>query len=352
MDRRKRLGIVRIAGLAGLVIAAAAAAFTLWLAFPMAPSSAQSLHYRGYTLLPGGPRGGLVTVLDYLTVEGQDLFVAGESSGTIYKLALNGPDPSMPVTRFAPGPALHGVAFDPVSHMAFASRSDANTVEVFDPAAMAGVKSIPTPDDPDGVFFIPFAGLVYLVNGDAGQATLIDPASRTVVGTIPLGGKPEFAAVDPARRLVYQNLEDLGAVAVVDVAARKVVERMTVTGCAKPTGLAFDAAARRLFIACSGNSVLTVFDPDNRRFVADLKIGAHPDSVAYDPGLHRIYTTGRSGVMSVIQQTDPDAYRTLDTVRLHYGAHTLAVDPSTHRLYVGYASFLTRARIAVFDAVP
>jgi hypothetical protein len=73
-----------------------------------------------------------------------------------------------------------------------------------------------------------------------------------------------------------------------------------------------------------------------------------PDSVAFDPTLHRIYTTGKSGVLIVVQQDGPNRYKTLDTVHLHYGAHTLTLDLTTHALYVGYAGLVVNPRVAVF----
>ena len=48
--------------------------------------------------------------------------------------------------------------------------------------------------------------------------------------------------------------------------------------------------------------MLVVFDIDNHRVISSLPIGAGPDSVAYDPELQRIYTTGLAGTMTVVQQ--------------------------------------------------
>jgi hypothetical protein len=74
--------------------------------------------------------------------------------------------------------------------------------------------------------------------------------------------------------------------------------------------------------------------------------------VAFDPELNRIYTTGKSGVLAVVQQAEPNKYKVLDTIRLHYGAHTLTFDPATHALYVAYASLAVNPRVAVFIPRP
>jgi hypothetical protein len=71
--------------------------------------------------------------------------------------------------------------------------------------------------------------------------------------------------------------------------------------------------------------------------------------VAYDAQLHRIYVTGRAGVLCVVERDSKGALTTLDTISLHFGAHTLAVDPASHRLYVAYASLFIAPRIAVFS---
>jgi DNA-binding beta-propeller fold protein YncE len=116
--------------------------------------------------------------------------------------------------------------------------------------------------------------------------------------------------------------------------------------------MAIDELHRRLFIGCGANAVLAIFDLDEHRVVATVPIGMAPDSVAFDPPLHRIYTTGKSGVLIVIQQDGPNGYKILDTVHLHYGAHTLTVDPTTHSLYVGYAGLVVNPRVAVFIPSP
>ena len=97
---------------------------------------------------------------------------------------------------------------------------------------------------------------------------------------------------------------------------------------------------------------MIVFDVDRHKIVSSLEIGSGADSVAFDPTLHRIYSTGLSGKFSIVQQFSADSYRVIDTVSTHFGAHTLAVDPASHRIYVGYASLLVAPRIAVFSAVP
>jgi YVTN family beta-propeller protein len=253
------------------------------------------------------------------------------------------------VTKWAgEGPAAHGVVIDPSTHLAFVTRSEANTVDVFDPATMAATKRIRVADDPDAIFYDVFDKLLYVASGDSHLATLIDPSTRATVATIALNGAPEYAAFDPSTRLLYQNLRDTSTVVAVDIAKRAVMQGWPLQGCIGPTGMAIDEVHRRLFIGCNVNDVLAIFDLNEHRVVATVPIGKSPDSVAFDPELRRIYATGKSGVLVVIEQEQPNSYKLLDRVHLHFGAHTLTVDLATHALYVGYAALFVDPRVAVF----
>jgi DNA-binding beta-propeller fold protein YncE len=319
--------------------------------FPGTPGAAKSLKFEGFVRLPKDRRAGLLTVMDYLTLNGKDLFVTNVSSGTVYKIPLpaDGLPATADVSMFQLEPAAHGVVIDPASGMAYVTRSEANTVDIFDPSAMRLVTRIPVADDPDGIFYISQNRLIYVASGDGKTATLIDPAAQKVSATIPLGGKAEFGVFDTKMNLFYQNLEDTSSLAAVDLSKRALTTRWPLQDCVHPTGMALDEQSRQLFIGCSGNSRLAVFDLEQHRVITTVPVGGGPDSVAYDAQLHRIYVTGRSGVLCVIERDSKGALATLDSISLHYGAHTLAVDPASHRLYIAYASLLIAPRIAVFS---
>jgi YVTN family beta-propeller protein len=334
------------------VLAAMGIAVAGYLIYPGTPSKASSLIFQGFVPLPSA---SVLSVLDYLTVDDDQLFVTGESTGDVYRVQIRKDSlPTVADVAKLPGeePATHGVAIDPSSRLAFVTRSEANTVEIFDPAKMLMSKRIPVADDPDAIFYDEFNKLMYVASGDSHLATLIDPSTQTTIATIPLGGAPEYAALDASTRLLYQNLHDTSTVVAVDIAKRAVVQGWPLQGCLAPTGMAIDEIHRRLFIGCGGNAVLAIFDLDEHRVVATVPIGKSPDTVAFDPALHRIYTTGKSGILVVVQQEAPNTYKVIDTVHLHYGAHTLTFDPKTHVVFVGYAGLVVNPRVAVFIPRP
>lgn len=332
-----------------------ASVFLSWITFELIhvarPHNGASLEFRGFVLLP---KGKFLTVLDYLTISDQRLFVTDETTGSVYKIALRGDalPQSNDVSSLSSEPAAHGVAFNLSRTLAYVTRSEVNAVDVFDPATMRAIARVPVAEDPDAIVFDPVHNVLYVGNGDAHLATLIDPESHAVIATIPLPGKPEFPVLDRRTGLMYQSLRNINSVAAVDIAGRSVRSRWPLPGCREPSGTAIDERGRRLFVVCAANAMLEVFDIDTQRVVTRLAIGGGPDSVAFDPELQRIYATGRSGVLTVIRQSNGDSYEVLDSIKVHYGAHTLVVDPATHDVYVGYASLLTPARVAVFAPRP
>ena len=309
-----------------------------YLVYPGSPSQSRFMAFDGFIELP---RGGLLNVLDYLTLNGSTLFVTSESSGALFKvdLDLNQPSVSL-VSEMLGAGAAHGIALLPEANAAFITRSEGNTVDVFDPGSLQQLQSIPVADDADAIIYAPSAKLVYVANGDAKLATLIDPVKRTIVGAIQLPGRPEFPALDPQTGLLYQNLEDINSIAAIDLGKRSVVAQWSLAPCEGPSGMTIDSEHRRLFAVCSRNAKLVVFDLKTHRVITSLKIGGGPDSVAFDSTLHRIYSAGKAGKLTVIQQDGPDTYRVLDKIRTHYGAHTLAVDLVSHKVFVAYASLL------------
>jgi len=323
---------------------AVVAAYLIW---PGTPGKSKFMKFDGYIELP---KSGPLNVLDYLTINNGTLFVTSESSGVLFKVDLDLNHPSRSTISELPGSgSAHGVVMTMDRNLAFITRSEENTVDVFDPTSLRLLARIPVADDADAILYVPSVKLVYVANGDAKIATLIDPEKRMTVGTVPLPGRPEFPAFDLQAGVLYQNLEDINSIVAVDLAKREVIGQWSLAPCEGPSGMAIDSEQRRLFAVCSMNAMLVVFDLESHRVIKSLKIGGGPDSVAFDETLHRIYSAGKAGRLTVIQQDGPDAYRVLDEIRTHYGAHTLVLDPVSHRVFVGYASLFAHPRIGVFS---
>jgi YVTN family beta-propeller protein len=281
--------------------------------------------------------------IDYLTISGSRLYAgfASRSLVTVIDTATN------QVVATVDGlPRAHGIAVVRDRNLGFASASGDNTVGAFDLTTNRLQQKIPAGLDPDAIIYDEKLHLVYVGDHDGKTGTLIDPATNEVVASVALGGEPEYPQADPDSGLIYQNLEDTSEIVVIDPQKQAVTKRYKTAPGEGPTGLALDAANRRLFSACR-NKNLIVLNADSGKVVAALPIGSGVDGADYDPVLRRVYTANGAGTMTVIQQDSPDKYRVLENAPTHFGGHSLVVDRSTHRIYVAYFG-----SIAVYDPLP
>jgi len=281
--------------------------------------------------------------IDYLTISGPRLYAGFASRGFVAVIDTATNQVAATVEGL---PRAHGIAVVPDRNLGFASASGDNTVGAFDLAAHRLLQKIPAGLDPDAIIYDEKAHLVYVGDHDGKTGTLIDPATNKVVASIAFGGEPEYPQADPVSGLIYQNLEDSSEVVVVDPQKQAVTKRYKTAPGEGPTGLALDAANRRLFSACR-NKNLVVLNADSGEVVAVLPIGAGVDGADYDPALRRVYTANGAGTMTVIQQDSANIYRVLENAPTHFGGHSLVVDPSTHRIYVAYFG-----SIAVYEPLP
>jgi DNA-binding beta-propeller fold protein YncE len=238
---------------------------------------------------------------------------------------------------FAPGDHLHAVVPVPGGRMVVTTNSGDKTARIIDAASGAVLTSVTTADDPDGATFDPFSGLVVVVDGDVGEATLVDPKTMSSQGAIAIGDRLEFPAADGRGRL-YVNVESKNEVAAIDIASRKVVARYPMSGCERPTGLAY-VAGDRLISVC-GNGLAKILDAASGREIASLKIGGFPDAVLYDPVRAMAYVpSALSGTLAVIALKGPADNTIIDTVPTQLGARTGAVDPKTGRIWLPTAQY-------------
>ncbi|WP_263385757.1 YncE family protein [Granulicella arctica] len=337
-------GRIVMMGLAVLVVAIA------YLSHVGEPSSASSMKFEGFIALP---KDRILNIFDYMALSDRTIFVGNMLSGSVVKVQLTNDQgrPLATVSEQRGAGNAHGIAVIPHEDKAFVTRSGENVVDVFQPSSLNLLGQIPVADDADAIIYDPASRMIYVANGTPKVATIIDPEKLQPITTIPLGAEPEYPAADVQHGLIYQNLHDTNEIAAVDLKTRSVVGRWSLAPCVGPSGLALDPVQGRLYAVCMESSQVVVFSLEQHKVIAFLPVGGKPDSVVLDLELHRIYTAGIQGVMTVVEQSGED-YRILDNIETHPFAHTLIVDPQTHRVYLTYAALLSAPRIAVFSPKP
>ncbi len=234
---------------------------------------------------------------------------------------------------------VHGIALVNSLHVGFASNGKADTVTAFDLKTLKPLGDIKVNGkDPDAIIYDQASGRVIVFNGDSSNATLIDPVKRAVVGTIAFDGTPEFARSDEHGR-VFVNIEDKGELTVLDPKTAKIIATWPLAGCEDPSGLALDAAHRRVFSVCQ-NGKMVITDADSGKHVADVPIGAGPDGTAFDAARGLVFSpNGKDGTLTVVHEDDADHYAVVATVPTQKSARTIVLDEASHRLYLPAAQF-------------
>ena len=278
--------------------------------------------------------------IDYMFVNGSKLYAGYTSQGVV---AVIDTATNQVVAEIGDLPRSHGIAV--AGDRGFATASGDDTVGVFDVSTNKLLKKIPGGVGPDAIIYDDKLRLIYAADHAGKTGTLIDPVMMSIVGTVQLGGVAEYAQADPQSGLIYQNNEDTNELVLVDPQKQMVTQRYKLGEGTGPSGLAYDAGNRRLFVTCDNNK-LVVLNADTGQVVATLPIGSGVDGASYDPELRRVYTFNGFGTMTVIQQDSADSYRVLEQATTHFGGHAGAVDPATHRIYVAYFG-----SIAAYDPV-
>ena len=226
---------------------------------------------------------------------------------------------------------IHGVALAPRHHRGFISGGGDDSVTIFDVKTLKTLSKVSVGKRPDAILYDPATDQVFTFNAQSQDSTVLNAATGKVVGTIALGGKPEFAVSDE-KGGVFVNIEDTSEIVSLDAKARTVKNRWPLAPGEGPSGLAIDAASRRLFAVCD-NGKMVVLNADNGQVVATPEIGKGPDAAAFDPVTHLAYSSnGEDGTLTVIHETDDDKFEVVATVKTLPGARTMTLDPKTHHV--------------------
>src|SRR5262245_58567246 len=300
-----------------LVLSAAAALVPVALAVV----AATGYHVVGEVKIGG--EGGW----DYLTVDSaaHRLYVSHATHVVVVDIDTNKVVGDIPDT-----PGVHGIAIAPELNRGFISNGRGNTVTVFDLKTLKPVGSAATGENPDSIRYDAVSGRVFAFNGRSKNATAIDAKAGAVAATIALPGKPEFSVAD-GKGKVYVNIEDTNEIVEIDARKATVSKKYALTGCDGPSGLAIDAAHRRLFSVCS-NRVMAVSDPDAGTVIATPAIGAGSDGAAFDPGTGYAFSSNGDGTLTVVQQVN-GKWEVAENIATERGARTVAVDEKTHKVY-------------------
>lgn len=180
---------------------------------------------------------------------------------------------------------------------------------------------------------------LFISNEDAGQATVLDTGSGAIVATIPIGHEPEGVRVSPDGKWVLVTSETDSTVSIVDSSTLKVLKTAKVG--LRPRDMAFTPDSRTAYVSGEGDASLSRLpipagEPVTR--VLQLRQQARPMGVVFDPARKRIYmSTGRGGTIAVVQQ-DGGGEKLLKEIEVGARPWGIALSQDGRRLYTANGS--------------
>ena len=287
--------------------------------------------YKVLTRYPVPGNGGF----DYVTIDSaaRRLYL---SHGT--QVDVVDPDNGKLIGTIADTPGVHGVAIASEFEHGFTSNGRENKVSMFDPATLQLIRKIDVGKGPDGIYYDPKTKRVFTNNHGSHDISVIDAKTGEVIGTVKVAGDGESAVI--AGDMIYVNIENTNEVAVFDPKTLEVKHRFPIGVAKTPTGLAYDARTRRLFIGCRDEPKMVVMDAVSGKIVGSFPIGRGVDYAAFDPQAGLIFFSCSEGVLNVFHEKSADDYEDSGAVKTQPSARTMAFDPKTKRIFLSAAEIV------------
>jgi DNA-binding beta-propeller fold protein YncE len=272
---------------------------------------------------------------DYVTIDSatRRLYL---SHGT--QVDVIDPDNGKFIGTIADTPGVHGIAIASEFKHGFTSNGRENKVSMFDPTTLQLISKIEVGKGPDGIYYDPGTKRIFTNNHGSHDITPIDAKTGQVVGTEKIEGDGESAVVADAQ--VYVNLEDTNEVAVFDPKSLEVKKRFPIGVAKTPTGLAYDAKTKRLFIGCRNEPKMVVMDAVSGRVIGSFAIGRGVDYAAFDPQSKLVFFSCGEGVLNIFHEKSADDYEDAGPVKTQPSARTMAFDPKTQKIFLSAAEYL------------
>ena len=226
---------------------------------------------------------------------------------------------------------VHGVLVVPELGRIFASATGDHQVQAVDQASLKTVARIGLIKYPDGLAYASSVQRVFVSDEHGNADAVIDATTNALVTSIALGGGAGNTVYDSVADRIYVAVHERNELVTIDPLRNRITARTELTALDDPHGIALDVEDRLAFVAGAGNSKLVVVDLKSMQVGPPLATGRHPDVLAFDTALKRLYVAAESGQIRVFQEANR-ALEPCGELRLPHG-HSVAVDSRTHLAY-------------------
>ncbi len=311
----------------------AAALFCAASAAAVYPASAQTWLFESASTVPSTDTGW-----DYITLDtsGARLFVARRADG----LMVWDPATRQAVT-VENSHGANGVVLAPTR--GFVAMTD-GTVLSFDPKTLKPIERVDLGvGDLNQGFFEPTQNRVHMITAAGPEKSTwvsLNAATGEVLGRTEFNSRKMDVPTTDNEGAIYAPMRDKSLLQQLDAKDLSLQKTWKLGDCVQPVAVEWDAATKRVLIACRGDKPVFVALNPATGVVATVPIGRGVDGMAIDAKRHLVVTSnGTDGTMSVIRQDGPDAYALVETIATRPMAHDLQLDERTGRLFTVAASF-------------
>ncbi|HEY9132726.1 MAG TPA: hypothetical protein VIM98_13285 [Dyella sp.] len=154
----------------------------------------------------------------------------------------------------------------------------------------------------------------------------------------------DYASLDPvAHRLYLAHLGD-SVVTVFDTQTQKVVA--DVPNISHVHGVLFVPELGRVYASATGTNEVVAIDPATLKIVARMPAGTYPDGMAYAPEVHKLYVSDEHGDTDTV--IDVRTHTRVATIPLGGEVGNTQYDPVSHHIFVNAQG---RKQLAEIDPV-
>jgi DNA-binding beta-propeller fold protein YncE len=230
-------------------------------------------------------------------------------------------------------PQVTGVLVVPDHHRIYASVTGNHQVVAIDDQRLTVQARIGNIKFPDGLAYAPTSQQVFVSDESGGGELVIDAETDKPVTTIDIGGEAGNPQFDPVSGCIVVAVQIRDRLVFIDPKTDKVIGAEDLPAdCKGPHGFVIDAPRRLAFVSCEDNATLLVDDLRSSLVTRTNRVGDHPDVLAFDAGLGRLYVASEVGVVSIFKENG-SALTSLGTYSAPH-AHSVLVDPQTHLIYL------------------
>ncbi len=190
-------------------------------------------------------------------------------------------------------------------------------------------------ENADNAFYDSVTKQLIVTQGDSSQVTFVNAQTGASNGVLKIDSESIEGCVADGEGNFFTALRDKDKVIKIDARKRALLGEWAIGNHVKPNSVAFDPAAKRLFVTTRGpNPALLVFDPAGK-IVAEQTIGLNNDSIVFDPETKKIYTAnGWDATLVIIDQVDANTYKLAEAPSTRPWARTMALDPKSKTVYL------------------